>query len=98
MGAEFSRSPADWLAASPSARRVRSRIEAEAGERRPRRRRACRCRGRVKAVLIVGRVDRLGDLGLDFDADLVRGEDVAPERPSRSPEREHRGSAGAVGA
>ena len=45
----------------------------------------------VKALLVVARQDRFGNLALDFDADLIRRHQVAAAAPVALRERQHRG-------
>jgi hypothetical protein len=88
MVPKFSRSPPACVAPSDSARRVASRSRAE--ELRGRRRRADRAAGgrAVEAVLVMARRDRLGDLALDFHADLVGQHEVRTAAPVALRDRE----------
>ena len=77
MVPKFSRRPADWLPAMRQRARGRLGVEAHQLRGRRRRREGAAGRGGVEAGLVVARVDRLGDLALDLDAEMVGEHDVA---------------------
>ena len=89
MVPKFSRRPADWLAAMPSARRVCSissfisRAAPAAGADSADR------AGGMKAVIVMSRIDRFGDFGLHFHRDLVGGQHVEARAAVAFAQREH---------
>ena len=71
MVPKFSRRPADWLPAIDSARGGRLGVEAHELRGGGRGREGAAGGGGVEAGLVVPRVDRLGDLALHLDAEMV---------------------------
>ena len=77
-GAQAQRAPRGFAIEAEELRGARGGADRAAG------------RGAVEALLVMARQDRLGHLAFDFDADLIRGHQVAAAPPVALGERQHR--------